>query len=231
MGNFQGITPEAMWLLAENRFHDSKSYYEEHKPEIRRQVVQPLRDLVEDLAPAMLAIDPRIVVAPGTNGTVSRVRRDNRFTRDKSMYRENMWIAFQRDKKIWAFSPGFFMDISAAQSLWGIGFYQAPPAFLQFLRRRVDERPGPFVKAMQAADAAGFVSDGTPYARPKKPAAPAALWPLYNCKSVDMVKYEQGPAFFGDARLVDTLREGFAALAPLYQRLMEVVEAWVERPE
>ena len=31
MSNFQGIAPDGMFLLAENRFHDSKSYYEEHK--------------------------------------------------------------------------------------------------------------------------------------------------------------------------------------------------------
>ncbi len=227
MGDFQGITPQAMWLLAENRFHDSKSYYEAHKPDIQRQVIQPLRALVADLAPSMLEIDARLVVTPGSNGTVSRVRRDNRYTKDKSMYRENMWIAFQRDKKIWEFTPGFYLDISASQSIWGMGFYQAPPAFLQFLRRRVDERPAPYTKAMKQAGAAGFSPDGPAYARPKRPDAPEALWPLYNCKVIDMVRTEEGCAFFGGPELTETLRQGFAALAPLYRLLIRDVEAWV----
>ena len=28
---FQGIKPEAFWLLAENRFQDSHSFYEAHR--------------------------------------------------------------------------------------------------------------------------------------------------------------------------------------------------------
>ena len=80
MSNFQGIAPDGMFLLAENRFHDSKSYYEEHKPQIKAQVLDPLRSLAEDLAGTMIAIDPRIVTDPNRNGCVSRVRRDNRYT-------------------------------------------------------------------------------------------------------------------------------------------------------
>ena len=105
MSNFAGITPDAMWLLAENRFHDSKSFYEEKKPQIQAQVLRPLRALLEDLTPFMLDIDPQFVTEPGRNGNISRIRRDNRYTRDKSMYRENAWIVFERDKKAWVCSP------------------------------------------------------------------------------------------------------------------------------
>mgnify|MGYP000766844083 CR=1 FL=1 len=31
MTNFNGITPKAIELLSENRFNDSKAFYEEHK--------------------------------------------------------------------------------------------------------------------------------------------------------------------------------------------------------
>ena len=96
---FPGIQREAFWLLAENRFQDSRSFYEEHREQIRKEIVEPLKALAFDLSETVLDIDPRIVVDPNRNGTVSRVRRDNRFTRDKSMYRENMWVAFLRDKR------------------------------------------------------------------------------------------------------------------------------------
>lgn len=52
MDGFSGIRPEAIWLLAENRFHDSREFYEEHKAQLKTQIVEPLRRLVEDLAPA-----------------------------------------------------------------------------------------------------------------------------------------------------------------------------------
>ena len=228
MSNFAGITPDAMWLLAENRFHDSKSFYEEKKPQIQAQVLRPLRALLEDLTPFMLDIDPQFVTEPGRNGNISRIRRDNRYTRDKSMYRENAWIVFERDKKAWVCSPGFFVDISGQGSSWGMGFYQCPPVFLQFLRRRMDENPRPFIRAVERAQAAGFSPMGDRYARPKKPDAPAALDGLYNRKSVDMIRGESDMAFFGGPELADTLRRGFAELAPLYHLLMEAIEAFAE---
>lgn len=228
MGRFQGIDPQAVWLLAENRFRDSKSYYEEHKPEIREKVLLPLRDLQADLAPSMLRIDPRLVVDPNRNNSISRVRRDNRFTRDKSMYRENMWLAFERDKKAWEFTPGFFVEISPRGSEWGMGFYRVSPAFLQFLRRRIDADPRPYSRAVKKALAYGFASDAQPYARPKRTDIPPELDGLYNRKCIDMVKTEPDPAFFGSSELADTLLEGFAALTPLYRLLTAAVEAWVE---
>lgn len=43
MDGFSGIRPEAIWLLAENRFHDSREFYEEHKAQLKTQIVEPLR--------------------------------------------------------------------------------------------------------------------------------------------------------------------------------------------
>ena len=97
MKKFKGINPEGLLLLAENRFNDSKSFYEEHKPQIRQWVTEPVYDLINDLSPTLYALDEEMELTPYK--MVSRVRRDNRYTNDKSMYRENVWIMFQRDKR------------------------------------------------------------------------------------------------------------------------------------
>lgn len=168
MNRFQGIRQEDMWLLAENRFQDSKAFYEDHKPQLRAGILQPLQALFSDMAPEMLKIDPQIVADPMRNGSVSRIRRDNRYTRDKAMYRENMWISFLRDKKAWDNLPGFYLDISLRGSSYGVGFYHPSPRLMQTLRRMIDETPDDFVQAMSRAEAAGFVCEGDRYARPKR---------------------------------------------------------------
>ncbi len=230
MPRFSGIAPEAMWLLAENRFRDSKEFYEEHKPAIQAGIIEPLRALQEDLTPAMLRIDPQFFIHPHANGCISRVRRDNRYTRDKSMYRENMWLAFMRDKKTWDCTPGFYWDFSMQRSLWGLGFYRVSPSFLQFLRRRMDADPAPYEAAMERALRAGFSSAGERYARPKKQVS-ALLDGLYNCKVIDLEKQEPDPAFFAGPELVGILEKGFEELAPLYQLLVRAAEAFVAHPD
>lgn len=225
---FRGISPEAVWLLAENRFQDSKRFYEENKPKIRAGILEPLRELFEDLAPAMQKIDGQIVTSPGRNSSISRVRRDNRYTHDKSMYRENMWIVFKRDKEAFPFMPGFYADVSPKGTEWGMGFYQAPPAFLQFVRRRIDADPAPYRRAVKRAREAGFQPEGERYARPKKPDAGELLDPLYNRKGVAFAQLDPDIASFGGPELVERLRTGFAALAPLYRLLTADMEAWTE---
>ena len=219
MAQFEGIAADSLFLLAENRYQDSKVFYEENKPAIWRGVVEPLRYLVAELMPSMLMIDPLV------GGNISRVRRDNRFTKDKLMYRENMWIVFMRDKRTWDWCvPAFYMDFSLNGVEWGMGFYGATPSIMKILRRRAEADPERFIKAIRKAKRAGFTLDGEPYARPRSTDdTPKELRPLYDCRNLQVGRME-APDFVADASLVDKLRAGFAACAPMYQLLIEAVE-------
>lgn len=216
---YPGITAESLFLLAENRFQDSKAYYEAQKPTINKTVVQPLKQLVADLTPAMAAVDPLL------GGHVSRVRRDNRFTHDKRMYRENMWIVFMRDKKAWDWCvPAFYLDFSINRAEWGLGFYSATPAIMRALRRRIEADPSGAQQAVTAAQKGGFLLGGRPYARPRSTEeTPELLRPFYDCKSVDLCRTEEG-GFVADTALPQRLLEGFQALTPMYRLLIEAVE-------
>ncbi len=219
MAQYEGIGADSLFLLAENRFNDSKAFYEEHKPAIWRGVVEPLKHLVADMTPAMLTVDPLM------GGNVSRVRRDNRYTKDKSMYRENMWIVFMRDKRAWDWCvPAFYMDFSLNGAEWGMGFYGVTPAIMKCLRRRAEADPERVIKAIRKAQRAGFVLGGNPYARPRStPDTPKELRPLYDCRSVGLGRTE-APDFVADTVLPDKLLKGFAACAPLYQIFVEAME-------
>ena len=219
MAQYEGIQADSLFLLAENRFNDSKAFYEEHKPAIKHGVIDPLRGLVGELMPSMLSIDPLI------GGSVSRVRRDNRYTKDKSMYRENMWIVFMRDKRAWDWCvPAFYMDFSLNGAEWGMGFYSVTPTIMKILRRRAEADPERVIKAIRKAQRAGFVLEGNPYARPRStPDTPKELRPLYDCRSIGLGRTET-PDFVADATLPDKLLAGFAACAPFYQLVVEAMD-------
>ena len=216
---YSGIAAESLFLLAENRFQDSKAFYEDNKPTINKTVVHPLKQLVADMTPAMIGVDSLL------GGHVSRVRRDNRFTHDKRMYRENMWIVFMRDKKTWNWCvPAFYLDFSLARAEWGLGFYSATPAIMRALRGRIEADPDRAIRAVKSAEKAGFMLGGRPYARPRStPETPDALRPFYDCKSVDLSRCE-APDFVAGTDLPERLLAGFEALTPMYHLLIEAVE-------
>lgn len=89
---FDGFSQEAPRFLLENRMNNSKEWYEEHKHVYRKYVYEPFVELVKELSPAMKEIDSSIITVPSK--IISRVRRDTRFTKDKTLYRDNAWIVF-----------------------------------------------------------------------------------------------------------------------------------------
>ena len=90
---FEGFTQDAISFLLSIRWNNTQSFFEENRALYERSVKQPLRELAEALAPVMLQIDPQIDPRPGR--VCSRIRRDTRFTRDKSPYRDYVWLSWR----------------------------------------------------------------------------------------------------------------------------------------
>ena len=122
---FTGFCPQGLDLLLENRLRDNKAFYEENKPALRQTVIEPFYALIEQLGPAMLRLDPQLIVEP--KKCLARLRRDTRFTRDKTMYRDHVWCVFVRDKSGWSSKPCFYFSLNQEDFSYGAGYYQTPP--------------------------------------------------------------------------------------------------------
>lgn len=198
--------------------HNERAWFELHKDAYRDHVLTPMRQLVGALAPAMLAIDPALEVDP-RRGAVSRIHRDTRFSRDKTPYRINQWIAFKRPGSDWMTRPAFFMEYGVESYRYGMGYYAAMPSTMAAVRQRIAESPRAFAHAMAQAEAAGFIIAGDPYKRPRDGVA----W-LQRKNPYLVMERPIGPSFVGPS-LVSELAEGFTAAAQFYRFLLEPVQA------
>lgn len=131
------ISKETLDFLVENRLQNSRDWFHEHKSIYQEVVLAPLTELVEKLAPVMWEIDPLLITTPKVCKTISRIYRDTRYTKDKSLYREVMWIAFTRDKKQYDSPCGFVMEFSPNGFRYGCGYWQAPPDVMGALRELI----------------------------------------------------------------------------------------------
>src|SRR4030043_86595 len=95
--HFQGFSRKTFTFLRDLGRHNDKAWFEAHRAVYEEYVLQPLRDLVSDLADFMLGIDLSFEVEPVVGKTISRIYRDTRFSKDKSPFRDHMWIAFKRE--------------------------------------------------------------------------------------------------------------------------------------
>ena len=222
MGAFQGIRPEGLMLLAENRLRDSKAFYDEHKEQIGTLVRQPMMRLIEDLAPMMAKIDPEIRLEPAR--MVSRVRRDTRFTKDKSMYRENVWIAFERPSD-GAPTPGFWFEVSPDHYIYGAGIMNQPPRLMELFRREIEKDVPAFLRMLRPI-LRQFAIDGDKYARPKKSDLKPPVSEFYARKSVYLSHTEVGLDGAAAPALADELAERYKLLAPYYRFALRVCETF-----
>lgn len=222
MYEFDGISAKGLFLLAENKFNNSKPFYEEHKEEINRLVVKPMRQIGAALSGEMADLDENMNLNPVR--MVSRVRRDTRFSKDKHLYRDNIWIMFMRSKQDYKYLPCMWFEVTQDYLSWGGAFFRAIPALMAHYREDIIKYPDEFRNAVRSAENAGFIFSGEAYAREKEGDCPEDLKKYYNAKDCFFVKQSTDFSLISNGRIIEELKEGFKALSPLYKFLLRVVE-------
>jgi uncharacterized protein (TIGR02453 family) len=74
--------------------HNHKEWMEANRERYWAALVLPLRRLLEELSPAVLELDSRFDTTGRTGTNFSRINRDIRFAKDKTLYKTNMYLKF-----------------------------------------------------------------------------------------------------------------------------------------
>ena len=57
MNSFKGFDRDTFLMLAENKFNDSKPYYESVKEQLKQKAIVPMREICADLSDLLFEID------------------------------------------------------------------------------------------------------------------------------------------------------------------------------
>ena len=214
------ITDEALDFLFINKINNSREFYQQHKDEYRKLVVEPLAYLVEMLAPTVLCIDDQIDCTPKIGKCISRIHRDTRFSYDKSLYRDTAWVGFMRQKKLYNGLPGFFFEVSPRAVRWGMGYYCASKEAMESFRELVAQNHPLFADTVKMAQKnPQLLLEGDSYKRSKRPDLSAIQQEYINKKSICFIRNED-ISILGREDLVTLISNDFTALAPAYKLFM-----------
>lgn len=219
--SFEGFSPDALRFLFENKINDSKTWFEEHRSQYKEYVYNPFVELVLELAPAMIEIDSKLITTPSK--LISRVRRDTRFTKDKSMYRDNAWLVFLRDKSQMSTSPCFWFEINQRGSSYGAGYYGATTESMSRMREMIINGHPAFLKALKCYESQNeFSIGGDMYKRSKFPGQPENLRQWLDRRNIFFECVQKDFELAFSRELPDILKKGFNALKPIYDFLCAV---------
>ena len=231
MGCFKGFDPKAFMLLELNKFNDSKDFYESVKEEIKASATVPMRQLASDLSDELITIDPQMNLIP--TKMVSRVRRDTRFSKNKEMYRDNMWVMFMRDKHQWKYQPCMWFEFYPQCYSYGVGTFRTDAQYLECFRQTLKENQKMFKKALRCIEITGasLQIDMFKKEKPGTDEIEPSLKKFYNCKDFYFVAVNPDMEKLVNGSVKQELIYAIRAFAPMYQFLLKVTEKMYEKGE
>ncbi len=222
------ISQKTTDFLAENRLQNSRQWFEEHKHLFYEFVINPLAELVIALTPTMHEIDPKLVCEPKTGKCISRIYRDIRFSKDKSLYRDLMWIVFIREKKLYNGMPGFFIEISPTGFIYGCGYYGASPQTMEGIRKLILNNDSAFKKAadtLKHDKRNVFIIDGEMYKKSKFPDQSEELRSWLDRKNICFIHKSNDMNIMFSQDFYKTIADGYKLLKPVYNFLVKAEES------
>jgi len=141
-GRYAGFNAETVAFLEElsrnnNRewFKANKSRYEELVLDVALRFIQSMQDPLAEIAPHFVAQATRV------GGSLMRVYRDTRFSKDKTPYKTNIGIQFRHERAKDVHSPGYYVHISPEEVFIGVGMWRPEADALRGIRERIAARP------------------------------------------------------------------------------------------
>ena len=166
MKPFEGFTAETIDFLWELRMNNSREWMEENRDRYKRVLKEPFDSLAAALAAESTAFGGREMKC-----SVSRINRDIRFSKDKSLYRDVVWCTFSRRGDD---LPCFFFEFSPRCVRWGMGYYCTPRPVMEQLRLMAAGDHPLYTAAMNSLRSSSrLVLTGEKYKRPHFPLQPA----------------------------------------------------------
>ncbi len=216
------FTPEALDFLVENQFHDSRSWYHEHKDIYKSKVIAPFVEFIDSLQPAFDKIDSRIQCDPRR---ISRLYRDARRCRGKSIFRDTVWCSFHPGNDKENPLPGFYFEFSPRGFDFGCGYYIMPTDVRDAVRQMILDGDPLFRKALAAYEKQDtFTLYGEMYKRNHYPDRSPQECEWLNRKCIGMSSFSDDFDIFFSDGLSDYVSERLLALKPFWNLLMTAEE-------
>ena len=151
-GAFRGFGPELTVFLEELQDNNERDWFKANRERYEESVREPARAFIRTMVPALAAISPHFRADDRKQGgSLMRVHRDTRFSRDKTPYKTNVGIQFRHALGRDVHAPGFYVHLDCGGAFLGAGAWHPDSRALAMIRARIDEEPDTWRRVCGAA--------------------------------------------------------------------------------
>ena len=136
------VSRDVFAFLAELRRHNNREWFNENKDRYLAEVRDPMLALIASLAPGLSRISRHISVDPRpSGGSLMRIYRDTRFSRDKTPYKTNVGIHFGLEAPRDFDAPGYYLHLEPGSVFMGAGIWHPGADALRTIREAIVRDP------------------------------------------------------------------------------------------
>jgi uncharacterized protein (TIGR02453 family) len=135
------FTPAFFDFFRELKRHNTRPWFEKNRARYEREVRDRLVDFVLAAGPRIRAISPHFVADPRpVGGSVFRIYRDIRFSKDKTPYKTAGALHFPHEHRTGS-APGFYLHLEPGGVYSGVGIWHPETAAVGKVRNAIVADP------------------------------------------------------------------------------------------
>src|SRR4051794_4151449 len=95
MADFSGFSKDTLQFVAELRLNNEKAWFDENRPRYEAAWLEPAKRFVVALGERLKKkVSKTVQYEPKINGSIMRINRDTRFSKDKQPYKTHLDLWF-----------------------------------------------------------------------------------------------------------------------------------------
>ena len=143
------IKPETIAFLEQLAENNNRDWFNEHKPRYEEDVLDVALRFIQSMQEPLAGISKHFVALPTrVGGSLMRVYRDTRFSKDKTPYKTNIGIQFRHEQAKDVHAPGYYVHIAPEQVFVGVGMWRPDSVPLKQIRERIAAKPAEWKRAI-----------------------------------------------------------------------------------
>ena len=147
----QKLHRSLLGFLDELSRNNKREWFQANKDRYIAEVRDPLLGFIEAFAPKLRRISPYFVADARSNGgSLFRIYRDTRFSKDKTPYKTWGAVQFRHERGKDVHAPGFYLHVQPGNVFMGAGLWHPDAPTLAKIREAIVEGPANWRRAISA---------------------------------------------------------------------------------
>lgn len=130
---------DLLQFLKELDRNNNRAWFDANRQRYEDSVREPALEFIRTMAPGLKKISPYLIASDKkVGGSMMRVYRDVRFSRDKRPFKTNLGIQFHHIEGKDVHAPGLYFHVQPGNVFLGAGMWRPSPPALTAVREAID---------------------------------------------------------------------------------------------